>query len=289
MGEVDYSAAGSVESVTGYASVYVADDAMAGHGGPWPASSADYDAFCLISGPEQPDADDQWIQFHFDRPGAQFGPPIVEVGHTSFAGRQAPGLGRAAALLHAPLLARWWGADATVPALPGGRYFFTGAMERLMAQLPQSGRLCVADALRRETRVRELLFETLDAWRAGKLIAVAGEGMADAAERERLAHARRFIEANYGEKLTIDRLARLCGIGRGRLMRGFRELYGCTVSDHLAEQRLQHAAGELRATRLPVARIAYGSGYLSNAAFTRAFARRYGLTPSAYRANAVPC
>jgi AraC family transcriptional activator of pyochelin receptor len=41
----------------------------------------------------------------------------------------------------------------------------------------------------------------------------------------------------------------------------------------------------LLATDLPVSSVGYACGYLSNASFTRAFSRRYGVVPSRLRAE----
>ena len=69
------------------------------------------------------------------------------------------------------------------------------------------------------------------------------------------------------EKLTLDQIARSCGINRSKLSRGFRELYRCSVSEALAERRLAEARQQLLATDLPVSLIGYRSGYLNNASF----------------------
>src|SRR5699024_2999752 len=46
---------------------------------------------------------------------------------------------------------------------------------------------------------------------------------------------------------------------------------------------LERAAYRLRATPAPVIEIAFGAGYSSPEASTRAFSRAYGATPSTYR------
>jgi AraC-like DNA-binding protein len=50
--------------------------------------------------------------------------------------------------------------------------------------------------------------------------------------------------------------------------------------------RLEIAADHLRATQDPINVIAAEVGYRSNAAFTRAFSKRYGITPKHWRAGA---
>lgn len=131
----------------------------------------------------------------------------------------------------------------------------------------------------------ELLCESFRALDAGELVALRGEGGFSLADTRRLAEARRLIDERWNEKLTLDRIARLCGLNRVKLTRGFREMYDCTVAVALAERRLDEARRLLRTTDKPISSIGYDSGYLNNASFARAFARRYGVSPSDYRAR----
>ena len=98
---------------------------------------------------------------------------------------------------------------------------------------------------------------------------------------------RRLVDERWHEKLTLDGIARACGINRDKLSRGFRTIYNSTVADVLAENRLSGARRMLLATDLPVATVGYRCGYLNNASFTRAFSRRYGLAPSLLRHGAI--
>lgn len=133
----------------------------------------------------------------------------------------------------------------------------------------------------------EFFCELIEAELSGTLGEEAPPPGLTSADRERIAAARQLIEQKWNEKLTLERIARACGINRGKLARGFRELYHCTVSEALAEQRLAEARRQLIATDLPVAQIGYRNGYHNNAAFTRAFGRRFGLSPSTLRSSCV--
>lgn len=133
----------------------------------------------------------------------------------------------------------------------------------------------------------ELFCEIIEAERSGALGLDAPPPGLTSADRERLAAARQLIEQKWSEKLTLEQIARSCGINRSKLARGFRELYHCTVTEALAERRLAEARRQLIATDLPVALIGYRNGYRNNAAFTRAFGRRFGLSPSNFRSAGV--
>lgn len=133
----------------------------------------------------------------------------------------------------------------------------------------------------------ELLCELLRLQAAGALVPLAAEGMMSLADSRRIMDARRMIEERAHEKLTLDSIARACGLNRAKLTRGFRDMFDCTIAETIAERRLMQASQRLLTTDLPVSSIGYESGYLNNASFARAFARRFGRSPSDYRAARV--
>ena len=59
--------------------------------------------------------------------------------------------------------------------------------------------------------------------------------------------------------------------------------FGASPAAHLEALRLDEARVRLAAGPEGVARVAHAVGFHSDDAFGRAFARRFGLTPSAYR------
>ncbi len=133
----------------------------------------------------------------------------------------------------------------------------------------------------------ELLCEILIAAAADRLIPIGQNNMVSLADGRRLLAARRMIEERWCEKLTLDRIARACGINRAKLTRGFRDMFSCSVADAITNQRLRGASEMLLSTDLPISMIAYRCGYLNNASFSRAFARGFGLAPSQYRTRGV--
>jgi len=63
----------------------------------------------------------------------------------------------------------------------------------------------------------------------------------------------------------------------------FRRLLDQPPMHYLAGWRLQLAAQQLKASELPTKTIADRAGYESEAAFSRAFKRRFGLPPGEWR------
>lgn len=129
----------------------------------------------------------------------------------------------------------------------------------------------------------ELLCELAEAVRCGILMPFQDGGSLSLGDSRRLLAAKQMIDEEWAQKLTLGEIARRCGLNRTKLARGFRELYHCSVSQALVDRRLDEARLQLMSTDLPVGVIGYRSGYLNNAAFTRAFGRRFGIAPSDFR------
>lgn len=164
-----------------------------------------------------------------------------------------------------------------------GRWHLPSALRRLALSIvaPEAAQ-AACDTLRLARSI-ELLCQVFAQLGDGQLVAI--DGPASLCERDiaRIAAARRMVDERWQEKLTLDDIARACGINRDKLTRGFRTLYNCTVAEALSEQRLRHAQRLLAASDLSVASIGYRCGYLNNASFARAFARRFGVAPSEMR------
>lgn len=144
----------------------------------------------------------------------------------------------------------------------------------------------LAEPARRALRLAksiELLCATFTHLGAGALIAATGTRDLSERDAARLAAARRLVDERWQEKLTLDGIARACGLNRAKLTRGFRQVFGSTVADAIATRRLEGAHQLLIATDLPVSSIGYRCGYSNNASFTRAFSRRYGVAPTRVR------
>lgn len=84
----------------------------------------------------------------------------------------------------------------------------------------------------------------------------------------------------------LDDLAATAGAWRATLVREFRRLARATPFEVLAEIRLGLARHALAASAQPLAEIASEAGYASQAAFSRAFKRRFERSPSELRCGA---
>lgn len=91
------------------------------------------------------------------------------------------------------------------------------------------------------------------------------------------------VNARRQDDVSLSALAELAHRSRYNLHRVFRAVVGETPKTYTMRVRLARAAADLLATDRPVVAIAYDHGFSSHAAFTRAFTRVIGLSPTAYR------
>jgi AraC-like DNA-binding protein len=82
---------------------------------------------------------------------------------------------------------------------------------------------------------------------------------------------------------TLELLAHEVGLSRSTLVERFTEFVGQPPMQYLANWRMQLAANDLRSGSESVATIADRVGYESEAAFSRAFKKAVGMSPSEWR------
>jgi len=96
----------------------------------------------------------------------------------------------------------------------------------------------------------------------------------------------RAITAMHGapeQRWSVDELARCAGMSRSAFNQLFRDTVGCPPGEYLGRWRMRLACQLLAASQLPTSQIVEQLGYLSEAAFLRAFKRRVGTSPNKYR------
>ncbi|MCB2358237.1 AraC family transcriptional regulator [Clostridium estertheticum] len=92
-----------------------------------------------------------------------------------------------------------------------------------------------------------------------------------------------YIERNLDTALNIDDISKVACSSRYHFQRIFHALTGFTVTQYIKNRRLTLAAEDLVATDKRVIDIALKYGYESPEAFTKAFKRLHGISPSALK------
>lgn len=99
-------------------------------------------------------------------------------------------------------------------------------------------------------------------------------------------HLRDHLLTNREGYVSLAKLAAEHQISVSYLQKLFKQAYGVPVYRYIKEYRLEQAAAELVRSEKSVTQIAQSAGYDNTSKFSECFKKRYGATPSAYRARA---
>ena len=102
---------------------------------------------------------------------------------------------------------------------------------------------------------------------------------------KQLNEAIEYIEQNLCAEFDLDEAARLACVTADSFIRFFSYMTGMTLNEYVRRRRLTLAARDLQYSDAYIVDIAIKYGYDSAAAFSRAFAKQHGITPSLYRKN----
>ncbi len=105
-------------------------------------------------------------------------------------------------------------------------------------------------------------------------------------DRARILQVRETLDESFAKPPPVSELARRFGINRNKLSYGFREVHDRSMSEYIADRRLETAWRLLDETDRPVAHIAEEVGFSHLQSFSSAFKRRYGFSPSMLRRTA---
>jgi AraC-like DNA-binding protein len=91
------------------------------------------------------------------------------------------------------------------------------------------------------------------------------------------------IHSRPAHSWSVPELAAVACLSRSAFAERFGEVLGQPPLTYLQAHRMRLAAWQLSHTRQPICRIAEAVGYASETAFSQAFKRQYGETPSKFR------
>lgn len=95
-----------------------------------------------------------------------------------------------------------------------------------------------------------------------------------------LNNAIEYIEENLETTIEIEEIAKVACTSRYHFQRLFHGFTGFTLAEYIRNRRLTLAAEELHSEGIKITDLAFKYGYISVDAFTKAFQRLHGVTPS---------
>lgn len=100
--------------------------------------------------------------------------------------------------------------------------------------------------------------------------------------------AKEYITGHFTDDISLMEIAAHCFVSPFHFSRLFKLFTGISPHQFLLSIRLQHAAMLLRNTMMPVADIAFSSGFNSIEYFTAAFRQKNKVPPTLFRGQEIP-
>lgn len=94
---------------------------------------------------------------------------------------------------------------------------------------------------------------------------------------------KRFIDSNYSEEITLDKLADVARLNKYYLAHTFTEIYGISPMNYLIQKRIFISQELLTSTDMSLSEISRQCGFSSPSYFSQSFHKTCGITPTAYR------
>lgn len=100
---------------------------------------------------------------------------------------------------------------------------------------------------------------------------------------DRIYQAQTILQQRLNNPPLLVELARLVGLNDYTLKRGFQRVFGKTVFGYLHDYRMEQAQQLLGLGSFKVEEVARMVGYRDRSAFTKAFCRKFSISPNNYR------
>lgn len=92
-----------------------------------------------------------------------------------------------------------------------------------------------------------------------------------------------YIEHNFQNDISVEDIAKVCGLNRTYFGKIFKEAVGKTPQEFLLNYRMVKATEFLKLTQLSIRDIGQAVGYENQLHFSRAFKNIYGISPREWR------
>ena len=100
---------------------------------------------------------------------------------------------------------------------------------------------------------------------------------------DRFADISQWIATNLHRRITLEDMARRASLGPRQVSRRFKATFGTSPAHFIENLRMKEAQRRLLLSQSSIKRVALSLGYRSVHVFRRAFERKFGVSPGAYR------
>lgn len=104
-------------------------------------------------------------------------------------------------------------------------------------------------------------------------------------DRDKIYKAKAYLLKNYGQKITLQDLAKKIGTNEFLLKSGFKTIFGTTVFGCIHHLRMTQARKLLLEQKLTVSQVSDMAGYKNPQHFSTAFKKKFGFVPSKLKNN----
>ena len=108
------------------------------------------------------------------------------------------------------------------------------------------------------------------------------------AESKECAAAKRYIDENFSENITLDKLAEITHVNKYYLSHTFQREYNTSPINYLLNRRITESKALLTSTDFSLTQISEQMGFSSPAYFSQSFRRFTGQSPLEYRRKNQP-
>ena len=107
------------------------------------------------------------------------------------------------------------------------------------------------------------------------------------ADVNQLLEARQYIETHYVEPPSLSELAWKVGINEYKLKKGYKQLFRCTVYEHVREERMNKARMLIADGQQDIGEVVRMVGYINTSHFSARFKEMFGLSPKKFQQRAT--
>lgn len=94
---------------------------------------------------------------------------------------------------------------------------------------------------------------------------------------------KKFVDENFHKNIKVEEIGKLIGINQNTIRKEFKTQYNITITDYISELRMLKARKMIINKEVMIKEISIECGYEYVQNFTRAFKRKFGLSPEKLR------